>query len=91
MRSRFLNLIRRWHNLLAATLLIVITLAGVRLWPHRPLAELAPTSTAVYDDRGRLLRLTLASDERYRLWTPLREMPPALVDAVMLQEDAWFR
>jgi penicillin-binding protein 1C len=91
MRARVLNVIRRWQNLLAAALLIAITLVGIRLWPHRPLAELAPTSTAVYDDHGRLLRLTLASDERYRLWMPLREMPPALVQAVMLQEDAWFR
>jgi len=85
------KLTRRWQNPLAAVLVIAVLLAGIRLWPHRPLAELAPTSTAVYDDHGRLLRLTLASDERYRLWTPLREMPPALVQAVMLQEDAWFR
>jgi len=89
---RYLSkLIRRCQNFLVVTLLIVIALVAVRLWPHQPLAELAPTSTAVYDDHGRLLRLTLASDERYRLWTPLRELPPALVQAVMLQEDAWFR
>jgi len=85
------NLVRRWQNSLVVLLLLAAALAGIRLLPHRPLSELAPTSTAVYDDHGRLLRLTLASDERYRLWTPLREMPPALVEAVMLQEDAWFR
>jgi len=90
--TRYLsNLIRRCQNFLVVASLIVVALVGIRLWPHQPLSELAPTSTAVYDDHGRLLRLTLASDDRYRLWTPLRELPSALVDAVMLQEDAWFR
>jgi len=86
-----MKFIRRYQNALVILLLIVGTLIGIRLWPHTPLSQLAPTSTAVYDDHGRLLRLTLASDERYRLWTPLSEMPPALVQGVMLQEDAWFR
>jgi membrane carboxypeptidase/penicillin-binding protein PbpC len=35
-------------------------------------ARWLPSSTAVYDDHGRLLRLTLASDDRYRLWVPLK-------------------
>ena len=74
-----------------AALLLALTLIGIRLWPHTPLSQLAPSSTAVYDDRGRLLRLTLASDDRYRQWVPLAQMPPALVQGVMLHEDAWFR
>ena len=91
MLARLAKLIRRWQNAIVVALLLAAALVGIRLWPHRSLSELAPTSTAVYDDHSRLLRLTLASDERYRLWTPLAEMPPALVQAVMLQEDAWFR
>jgi penicillin-binding protein 1C len=83
--------VRRWQNLLMALLLVAITLAGIRLWPHAPLSQLEPSSTAVYDDHGRLLRLTLASDDRYRQWVPLAQMPPALVQGVMLHEDAWFR
>jgi penicillin-binding protein 1C len=39
----------------------------------------------------RLLRLTLASDDRFRLWVPLDDMSPQLVDAVLLHEDRWFR
>ena len=49
-----------------------------------------PSSVAVYDDHGRLLRLVLASDDRYRLWVPLRDMSPQLVDAVLLHEDRWY-
>ncbi|GMU42492.1 MAG: penicillin-binding protein 1C [Lysobacterales bacterium] len=63
----------------------------LRLLPHPPLSAAAPQSLAMYDRNGELLRLTLASDERYRLWLPLAEMPPRLVEAVLLHEDAWFR
>ena len=84
-------LIRRRQNLLMALFLLALALVGIRLWPHPPLSQFAPSSTAVYDDHGRLLRLTLASDERYRLWVPLAEMPQPLVQGVLLHEDAWFR
>ena len=65
-------------------------LAAVRLWPRPPLSDAQPQSTAVYDANGRLLRLVLADDQRYRLWLPLQEMPQTLRDAVLLHEDAWF-
>ncbi|MBS0584562.1 MAG: penicillin-binding protein 1C [Proteobacteria bacterium] len=86
-----LRCVVRCQNWLMAVLLLVVTLIGIRLLPHAPLSQLAPGSTAVYDDRGRLLRLTLASDDRYRQWVPLAQMPPALVRGAMLHEDAWFR
>lgn len=47
-------------------------------------------STAVYDDHGRLLRLTLADDERYRLFVPLADMAPAAVEGTLLYEDRQF-
>ncbi len=81
----------RWQNVLVGLALIAGMLVGCRLWPHRPLRDWLPSSTAVYDDHGRLLRLTLASDDRYRLWVPLKEISPALVDAVLLHEDRWYR
>ncbi len=80
----------RWQNWLVGLLLIVAILAGIRLWPHPPLSSWKPSSVAVTDAKGRLLRLTLASDERYRLWVPLEEMSPDLVDAVLLREDRWY-
>src|SRR4029077_5296614 len=75
---------------LVALALLFVALAGIRLWPHPPLASFKPSSSEIVDDRGRLLRLTLASDDRYRLWVPLREVSPQLVHAVLLHEDRWF-
>jgi penicillin-binding protein 1C len=83
--------VRRWQNWLMGAALVLCLLIGIRVWPHPPLHDALPSSTAVYDDRGRLLRLTLAEDDRYRLWVPLKDMSPALVEAVQLHEDRWFR
>ena len=65
-------------------------LALLRFWPHETLAHRIPLSTAVYSADGELLRVTLSSDDQYRLWTPLADMSPALVDAFLLKEDRWF-
>jgi penicillin-binding protein 1C len=74
---------------------IALMLSGLWLligpWPAPLLVNKSGFSRAVYDRKGRLLRLTLSSDEKYRLWTPLNEMPHAIVDATLLKEDAWFR
>lgn len=80
----------RWQNWLVGFALLAALLAGCRLWPHPPLRVAFPQSTAVYDDAGHLLRLTLASDGQYRLWTRYRDFPPQLVAAVLLHEDHWF-
>lgn len=47
-------------------------------------------STAVYDNQGKLLRLTLSHDDKYRLFKPLNEISPELVAATLLQEDRYF-
>lgn len=91
MRSLLPFRLPRWHNALAALLLVAGVLVGCRLWPHDPLRASFPSSTAVYDANGRLLRLTLASDQQYRLWVPLEDVSPAMVEAVLLHEDRWFR
>jgi penicillin-binding protein 1C len=48
-------------------------------------------SKAVYDEQRHLLRLTLSKDDKYRLFTPLSEISPQLIEATLLQEDQYFR
>src|SRR5213593_4947316 len=62
----------------------------LRLIPHPSLAERFPLSTGVWSADGELLRVTLASDDQYRLWTPLSQISPTLVEAFLLKEDRWF-
>jgi len=86
----FLNFIHRWQNWLMALFLLMLACTGIRLYPHTHLSHNMLFSTTVYDVNGELLRLTLAKDEKYRLWTPLQEMPPSLIQGVQLYEDQWF-
>jgi penicillin-binding protein 1C len=75
----------KWTFGAIATLVLLL-----RLWPHAPLTERVPASTGVWSADGELLRVTLAPDHQYRLWTPLSQMSPALVSAFLLKEDRWF-
>jgi penicillin-binding protein 1C len=79
-------------SVIVLTLLCVIAavLIAIHLWPKPPLASRYTSSVAVYDTRGQLLRLTLAKDDRYRLWLPLDSISPDIVEAFLLQEDRWF-
>ena len=75
---------------LAAMVIAAVALAGIRMWPRPPLSEAFPTSRAVLDSSGRLLRLTIATDDKYRLWTQLDAISPELIEAVLLHEDRTF-
>jgi penicillin-binding protein 1C len=78
------------RKIVRAALAIVVLLIALRVWPHDPLSARVALSTSVWSADGELLRVTLASDEQYRLWTPLKQVAPALVEAMLLKEDRWF-
>jgi penicillin-binding protein 1C len=70
--------------------LALLVLTVPRIWPKPPLSALAPSSRSVHAANGDLLRLTLASDQQYRLWTPLQEISDPMQRAIILYEDRWF-
>ena len=78
------------QNGLMAVFLLALLLAAIRLWPHPPLWHGLPQSSVYYDRHGALLRITLANDDRYRLWTPLEQVSPLAVRGLLLHEDRWF-
>jgi penicillin-binding protein 1C len=84
---------RRWRRArrgLAILGLALASLVAIRLLPHPTLRARVPLSTAVTAADGTLLRLTLAADGQYRLWTPLEGVSPLLVEATLLYEDRHF-
>lgn len=70
--------------------LIVVALLCWALAPKPSLYGDTGFSAAVYASDGTLLRLTLAPDQRYRLFTPLAQLPAQAIDATLLYEDRWF-
>jgi penicillin-binding protein 1C len=66
-------------------------LIGCRLFlPKPPLMQGITFSQSIYDEQHHLLRLTLSSDDKYRVYTPLDEISPLLVRTTLLQEDQFF-
>ena len=47
-------------------------------------------SGAVYDRSGNLLKLSLSLDDKYRLFTPLQDIPLEAQQALLLYEDRGF-
>ena len=87
-----LSWVRRTRIRSSAAALLALLLAGLglRLWPTPPLQSYASYSSAFYSSDGTLLRLMLAGDQQYRVWTPLSQIEPRLIEAVQLYEDRWF-
>lgn len=71
-------------------LVLVIALVVLRYFPRPPILEGLPWSRSVHAANGELLRLSLAADEQYRLWTPIEQISPQLIEAVLLYEDRSF-
>ena len=58
--------------------------------PRPPLLEGIDFSKRVRDRNGNVLRVTLTADQKYRIWTPLKEISPALIDATVRFEDKYY-
>lgn len=81
----------RRFKLLILLLFVLCIGAGVYLFLPKPeLSHFQTYSSAVYDRDGQLLRLTLAQDQRYRLYTALENISPLLHKATILYEDQDF-
>src|SRR5256714_9200890 len=58
--------------------------------PKPALLDGVSFSQCVRDRDGKLLRVTLTSDQKFRVWTSLRDISPELVDATLRYEDKYF-
>jgi penicillin-binding protein 1C len=60
------------------------------LIPRPHLLDETSFSSCYLDRDGKLLRLGLAEDDRYRVFVPLREISPQFVEMTLLHEDRFF-
>jgi penicillin-binding protein 1C len=88
--TKLLTLRRLSISTAATATVVLLPWLALGLFPKPLLVNRGGFSQAVHARDGRLLRLTLSSDEKYRLWVPIGEMPRVLIDTTLLQEDAWF-
>ncbi len=69
----------------AAAFAIVIAVV-----PKPRLLDETSFSPCYVDRNGKLLRLGLAEDDRYRVYVPLEKIAPELVEMTLLHEDRYF-
>jgi penicillin-binding protein 1C len=79
--------LRTYHKIIIGLALLLIFLSFL-LAPK--LIQTEGFLKAIYDSNGKLLRLTLSPDDRYRLWVPLTKMEQKIIDATLLYEDRHF-
>ena len=58
--------------------------------PKPPLLDGISFSQCVRDRNGKLLRVTLSADQKFRIWTPLEKISPDLIDATLRYEDKYY-
>ena len=71
----------------SVAILVVVSLLVYAFCPKPELTSYSSYSTAVFDKRGKLLKLSLAKDDRYRLFQPLDKLDPEFIEATLLYED----
>jgi len=92
-RGKLALLLRRLRPGRRAAIACGVLLAGriaLGLAPHPALRERIALSRAVTAADGTLLRLALADDGQYRMWTDLDRISPLLVEATLRYEDRHF-
>ena len=60
------------------------------LLPKPPLLDGISFSQIVRDRNGKLLRVTLSTDQKFRIWAPLKSISPDLIDATLRYEDKYY-
>jgi len=85
---RFYHNHRRGCNVIGILLLIYFI---VRLFFTPPLLSDTHFSRVFYDRNGKLLRITLSADDKYRIYAPLNEISESVQRATVLYEDKYFR
>src|SRR5256884_3737390 len=79
------------RTILRPLLLVCAVIAAVWLaLPKPPLLDGIAFSQCVRDRSRKLLRVTLSADQKFRIWTPLEEISPDLIDATLRYEDKYY-
>src|SRR5437870_12983242 len=79
------------RSLIAAASCIAVVGCVWLALPKPPLLDGISFSQSVRDRNGKLLRVTLTSDQKFRIWTSLPNVSPELIDATIRFEDKYYR
>ena len=82
---------RGWKRALGAVGFFATIIAALWLALPKPaLLDDVSFSRSVRDRNGKLLRVTLTPDQKFRIWTPLSDISPEFVSATLQYEDKYY-
>ena len=76
--------------IIGVSAILIAALASPWIVPL-PRDLIPPLSQVIRFRDGTIMRAYLASDGRWRIWTPLEEIDPLLIEATICYEDRFFR
>jgi len=91
------HILRKLRRVTRAPWVSSLAVLGMTAWfvwlllPKPPLLGGISFSQCVRDRNGKLLRVTLTTDQKFRVWTALSDISPALIDATLQFEDKYYR
>src|SRR5678816_313672 len=88
--SRYVSRVIRAPSVRSVAVLGMTASFAWLLLPKPPLLDGISFSQCVRDRNGKLLRITLSADQKFRIWTPLEEISPDLIDATLRYEDKYY-
>src|SRR5882762_7136138 len=88
--SRYLSRVIRAPSVRSFALLGMTAWFAWFLLPKPPLLDGISFSQCVRDRNGKLLRVTLSADQKFRIWTPLERISPDLIGATLRYEDKYY-
>ena len=88
--SRYLSPVIRAPSVRSFALLGMTAWFAWLLLPKPPLLDGISFSQCVRDRNGKLLRVTLSADQKFRIWTPLEDISADLIDATLRYEDKYY-
>jgi len=72
------------------SVMCAVTVSVWMLLPRPTLLDGIPFSQIVRDRNGKLLRVALSTDQKFRIWTPLTKISQDLIGATVSYEDKHF-
>lgn len=83
--------VRRHRVLYSIIAGLIILYSIIQIFFTPPLLNATHFGRAYFDRNGKLLRITLSADDKYRLYTPLSEISSDIQRATILYEDKYFK
>ena len=86
-----LNFLKKYaEHIIIFTVVCSVIVLSIRFFPREKILNDYTFSKSFFSVDGKLLRITVSYDDKYRIFYPLNEIPVQIQKAVLMYEDKNF-